>query len=253
MGRGMDKSSGRETGRPRRLMMHTESCPVSATELSMTRSGAGDGACAAAVDRHKQAKTERPSAATCNRRKAWALMPASGQASTPAKPPQASNCSIDQAAFLPACTMTSRSSARPAAAQAGPCGCHGGATSASHPPAADNWAKDGKSRLISPTLLRSTRISVKLPRGQPPPGNSASSSAWPLGIALSGRQASVSPRQTSPLASTSAKATGNGVAVMIVLKQLRESDRRQCLQWQIRPHPVERLSVRSPGFPRSTR
>ena len=253
MGRGMDKSSGRETGRPRRLMMRTESWPVSATEFSMTRSGAGDGACAAAVDRHKQAKTERLSTATCNRRKACALMPASGQASTPAKPPQASNCSIDQAAFLPACTMTSRSSASPAAAQAGPCGNHGGATSASQPPADDSWAKAGSSRLISPTLLRSTRISVKLPRGQPPPGNSASSSGWPLGIVLSGRQASVSPRQTSPLASTSAKATGNGVAFMTVLKRLRGSGRRQCLRWQIRLHPAERLSARSPDFPRSTR
>ena len=98
----MAKSSGRDTGRPRRLMMRTESWPASAAAFSITRNGAGDGTCAAAVDRHKQAKTERPSAATCNRRKAGAVMPASGQASTPAKPPQASNCSMHHAAFLPA-------------------------------------------------------------------------------------------------------------------------------------------------------
>ncbi len=230
----MDKASGRETGRPRRLMMRTDKS-VSLAAFNMTRSGAGDGTPAAAVDRHKQAKTERPSAATCSRRKARASMFASGQASTPAKPPLASSCSTLQPMLLPALTTTSRSSATPAADQAGACGNHGGATSASQPPSADSRASAGRSRLISPTLLRSTRISVKFPRGQPPPGNSASSSAWPLGMALSGSVASVSPRQTSPRASTSAKATGNGWVFMTVSKRLRESGRRRCLRWQIRP------------------
>ena len=137
-------------------------------------------------------------------------MPASGQARTPAKPPLASNCSKHQAACRPARTTTSRSGATPAAAQAGACGSQGGATSASQPPAADNWASAGSNRLISPRPPRSTRNSVRFPRGQPPPGNSASSSGWPLGMVASGRLASVSPRQTSPLASTSARATGNG-------------------------------------------
>jgi len=226
----MDKASGRETGRPRRLMMRTDNALSLSAVLNMTRSGAGDGVPAAMVDRHKQAKTGRPSAASCKRRKARALMFASGQANTPAKPPLASNCSTLQPTLLPAWTTTSRSSATPAAAQAGACGNHGGATRASQPPSADNRASAGSSRLISPTLPRSTRISVKLPRGQPPPGNSASSSAWPLGMALSGSEASVSPRQTSPRASTSAKATGNGWVFMTVLKQLRESGRRRCLQ-----------------------
>lgn len=231
----MDKVSGRETGRPRRLMMRTDNALLPSAASNTTRSGAGDGTPAAAVDRHKQAKTERPSAATCSRRKARALMFASGQASTPAKPPLASSCSTHQPTLLPALTTTSLSSARPAAAQAGACGSHGGATSASQPPSADKRASAGNSRLISPTLLRSTRISVRLPRGQPPPGSSASSSAWPLGIALSGSEASVSPRQTSPRASTSAKATGNGWVFMTALKRLRESGRRRCLRWQTRP------------------
>lgn len=231
----MDKASGRETGRPRRLMMRTDNSPSPAAAFNMTRSGAGDGTPAAAVDRHKQAKTERPSAATCSRRKARASMFVSGQASTPAKPPLASSCSTLQPMLLPALTTTSRSNVTPAAAQAGACGNHGGATSASQPPSADRRASAGNSRLISPTLLRSTRISVKFPRGQPPPGNSASSSVWPLGMALSGSDASVSPRQTSPRASTSAKATGNGWALMTVSRSLRESGRRRCLRWQIRP------------------
>ena len=231
----MDKTSGRESGRPRRLMMRTDNALSSAAAFNTTRSGAGDGTPAAAVDRHKQAKTERPSAATCSRRKARASMFASGQASTLAKPPLASSCSTLQPTLLPALTTTSRSSVTPAAAQAGACGNHGGATSASQPPSADKRASAGNSRLISPTLPRSTRISVKFPRGQPPPGNSASSSAWPLGMALSGSEASVSPRQTSPRASTSAKAAGNGWVFMTAWKRLRESGRRRCLRWQIRP------------------
>ena len=173
----MDKNSGRAAGRPRRLRICTDKAPAAGAGFSSTRSGAGEGLSAVAVDRHKQAKTERPSAATCKRRKARASSPASGQARTPANPPLASNCSTDQAACRPARTTTSRSSATPAATQAGACGSQGGATSASQPPAADNCAKAGNNKAISPRPLRSTRISVRFPRGQPPPGNSASSAA----------------------------------------------------------------------------
>lgn len=210
----MDKASGRDTGRPRRLMMRTDTSLAPASAFSMSRNGAGDGTPAAALGRHRQAKLERPSAATCRRRKARASMLASGQASTPAKPPLANSCSTLQPTLLPAWTTTSRSSTTPAAAQAGACGIHGGATRTSQPPSSDKRASAGNSRLISPTLPRSTRISVRQPRGQPPPGNSASSSGWPLGIVLSGSDASVSPRQTSPRASTSARAAGNGAALM---------------------------------------
>ena len=229
----MDKARGRETGLPRRLMMRTANRPSPASRA--TRSGAGDGAFAAAVDRHKQAKTRCPSAATCRRRKARASMPSPGQASTAAKPPLASSCSVHQPTSRPARTMTRRSSATPAAAQAGACGNQGGATSASQPPADDKAAIAGSNKLISPTPLRSTRTSVRLPRGQPPPGNSASSSVWPLGIALSGSEASASPRQTSPLARTSAKATGSGMAFMRAWRRLRGSGRRRCPRWRTRP------------------
>jgi len=231
----MDRVSGREAGRPRRLRIRTDK-PDSLLPTA-SRKGAGDGLSAAAVDRHKPAKTGRPSAATCKRRKALALIPDSGQASTAAKPPQLNNCSTHQAVSRPARTMTKRSSASPAADQAGACGNQGGATSANQPPAADKPANAGKSRLISPWPLRSTRISVRFPRGQPPPGNSASSSGWPLGMVASGSVASASPRQTSPLASTSASAIGDGKALMTVLKRLRESGRQRCPQWRIRLHP----------------
>jgi hypothetical protein len=45
----------------------------------------------------------------------------------------------------------------------------------------------------------------------------------------------VSPRQTSPRASTSAKGIGDGMAFMRASKRLRGSGRRRCLRWRIRP------------------
>jgi len=208
----MDKLSGRAAGRPRRLRIRTDKRPSSAARVS--RKGAGDGVEAWAVGRHRQVRVDRPSAATCRRRSARASRPLSGQSRRPAKPPLASSCSPHQAACFPALTTTSRSRVKPAAAQAGAWSCHGGATRASQPPSADNRASAGSKRLISPRPLRSTKNSVRQPRGQPPPGNSASSSAWPLGTVLSARLGSVSPRQTSPLARTSASASGNGMALM---------------------------------------
>ena len=229
----MDKSSSRVAGRPRRLRIRKDNPDSPAA--SATRSGAGDGVAATASGRHRQASVGRPSAATCKRRNALALMPTSGQNSTPEKPPQASNCSQHQAACRPPWITTRRSSARPAAAQAGACSRHGGATRASQPPSAESCARTGNNRPISPKPLRSTRISVRFPRGQPPPGNSASSSAYPLGRVLSCRPASVSPRQISPLASTSESASGRDKALMTGCWSPRESGQRQSLRWQIRP------------------
>lgn len=171
------------------------------------RSGAGDGATAAEAERQSAANTGRPSAATCSRRKALASSVLPGQASTPAKPPLASKASIHHADSLPARTTSNRSGAMPAAAQAGACGSQGGATSASQPPSEANRASAGRSSVSSPMPLRSTRNSVKFPQGQPPPGSSSSSSGCPLGMHWPGRRASASPRQISPRASTSARAT----------------------------------------------
>lgn len=179
-----------------------------------SRSGAGDGEVAALTVRQRPAKTGRPSTATCRRRKARASISVPGQARMPAKPPQASNCSRHQGVWRSARMTIKRSGTRPAAAQAGACGSQGGATRASQPPSADRRASAGKSRLISPKPLPSARNSTRLPRGQPPPGSSASSSGWPLGMAGAGKLASVSPRQTSPRASTSARASGDGTALM---------------------------------------
>lgn len=216
----MLKNKGRDAGRPRRLRIRTDKPPSPAA--SARRSGAGEGVAIVAVDRHKTAKTGRPSAATCKRRRLRTSIPASGQAKTPANPPLANNCSTHHALWRPPCTTTKRSGARPAAAQAGACGCHGGATSASQPPPAESCAKAGNNRRISPNPQRSTRHSTSAPRGQPLPGSSSSSSACPLGIVDSGRWASVLPRQTSPLASTAASGTGCGTAFTTGWRSPRE-------------------------------
>ena len=171
----MDRWSGCAAGRPRRLRICTDRPPVS--PASTKRRGAGDGWLAAALGRHRQARVGRPSTATCRRRRVRAVMPLAGQASTPAKPPLASNCSQHQGASRPARITSKRSGATPAATQAGACGCQGGSIRASQPPARDKLANAGSSKLISPWPQRSTRISLRLPRGQPPPGNSASSAA----------------------------------------------------------------------------
>lgn len=173
--------------------------------VSVRRKGAGDGVTAVAVDRHRTEKMDCPSAATCKRRNIRVSMPASGQASSPAKPPLFSNCSTHQAACLPGWITSRRSGATPAAAQAGACGSQGGATSASQPPSPDSRARAGSNRPISPIPLRSLRISVRLPRGQPPPGSSGSSSGWPLGIVLAGKPGKASPRQMSTRARIAAR------------------------------------------------
>ena len=188
---------------------------AASSALRASRNGAGEGCFAADSGRHKQANPGRASAATCNRRNARASMPASGQASTPAKPPLASNCSQHQAPCRPARITTRRSRATPAAAQAGAWGKAGGVTKASQPPSAESRANAGSNKVSSPRPLRSTRISVRFPRGQPPPGNSASRAGCPLGTALAGSAASESPRQTSPRARTAARPTGNGVFMKV--------------------------------------
>lgn len=165
--------SRRDAGRPRRFSMHT--ARPSSPPDNVRRKGAGDGLAARWLGRHSTVNIACPSAATCKRLSARASTLASGQASRPAKPPLFNNCSIHHAACFPGRTTSKRSGAIPAAAQAGACGIQGGATRASQPPAADSLDKAGRNRLISPMPLRSTRISLRQACGQPPPGNSSSS------------------------------------------------------------------------------
>ena len=209
----MGRISGRAAGRPRRLSMRKLKPPSPAA--SAMRSGAGDGLPAVAVNRHKQAKTGRFSAATCKRRKARASRPASRPGQDAGKA-AAGQQLLQAPCRLPAGThddqpFRNHPGRRPGRRMRQPGRRHQRQPAACRPTIAPSA---GSNRLSSPRPPRSTRNSVRLPRGQPPPGNSASSSGWPLGMVASGRLASVSPHQTSPLASTSARAIGNGAALM---------------------------------------
>lgn len=207
----MGKRKGLVAGAPRRFRMRTDR--ADSVPCTARRKAAGDAWPAEAVDRHRQAKTLRPSTANCRRRSRCGSMAGTDQARMAENPSLASNCSRLHRKSCPGRTITRRSSAIPAADQAGAKGRKGGANRASQLPLADRRASEGNNRLSSPHPCCSVRISVRQPCGQPPPGNSASSSGKPLGKTPSGRLARPLPRQTSPRARTSSRATGEASAL----------------------------------------
>ena len=172
------------------------SCSPSASRAS--RSGAGEGWLAQAAGRKTKSSAWLVSAASCRRRSevAWT----SGSQTTMAPTPSAaSERSQAQAASRPGALATSRRErSTPPACNAGAYSRYGGAMQTSQASSSrESRASAGSSRLSSPTPRRNGRSSVTPPRGQPPPGNSRSRSAKPVGTPGSAALASVSPRQTS--------------------------------------------------------
>ena len=181
---------------PRRLRRRTISCSPSPS--SARRNGAGDGWLAQAAGRKTKSSVRLLSAANCRRRSALACTSGS-QATTAPTPSAASERSQAQTASRPGALATSkRDKSRPYACSAGACSGCGEATQTSQASSSlDSRARAGSSRLSSPMPRCSGRISVRPPRGQPPPGNSRSSLAKPVGTPGSGALARASPRQTS--------------------------------------------------------
>lgn len=181
---------------PRRLRKRTISCPPSPS--SSRRSGAGDGCPAQATGRKTKSSVRLLSAASCSRRSAL-LCTSGSQATTAPTPSAASERSQAQAASRPGALATSkRDKSRPYSCSAGACSGCGEATQTSQASSSlDSRARAGSSRLSSPMPRCNGKISVRPPRGQPPPGNSRSSSAKPVDTPGSGALASASPRQTS--------------------------------------------------------
>jgi hypothetical protein len=181
----MDKSAPR--GRSAAPLENTYRQGLLRLAARSTRKGAGEGVMPLAAGRHRQAKVDRPSAATCKRRKAR------HRCRLPARPARR------QTHRKPAIVRNTRRPAgrptdhQPLQRQTPPLPrpAHAAARAAPPAPASHRLPTTGPTpaatKLISPRPLRSTRISVKFPRGQPPPGNSASSSAWPLGDGFSGK------------------------------------------------------------------
>jgi hypothetical protein len=131
----------------------------------------------------RQAKTRAslPRALTCRRRicsgRAWG-----SQASTRAAAWARSSCSVHQSrsAVVCACTQTRAEAGSPHWARPGRCGTWGGPTSTMGRPSAARARATGPSRRHSSRAGWGCSSSVRAPQGQPPPGSSASSAAWPL-------------------------------------------------------------------------
>lgn len=233
-GRKTLRNSVRAQGGPRRLSRSTPSVPSGPAE-SASRRGAGDAAACSLDGRKRKASVSWPAAATC-RRRTWRASMRAPQPSTQPKAPLASACSSAHSAPLcRAGVMTaSRARSTPNAASAGPLGRNGGATSSDQRPSARIRASVGIRRDNSPmptsrlaveveeiteSATASLRISHSAPRGQPPPGNSASSMAKPLASVGRAAEASWSAHQTSARARISSSETvaANAVAFLMWL------------------------------------
>ena len=105
----------------------------------------------------------------------------------------------------------------PQAAQAGALSSCGGATSKDQRSSSPNFPSAGIKRAHSPNPVLSTRISVSVPRGQPPPGNSASSVGKPLETAGTGVLAKRLAHQISGRASTSLSETAAFIAFLFLM------------------------------------
>jgi len=163
---------------------------------SFKRSAAGDASSILRMERNRIPSDSPASAASCKRRRALESACAS-QASTTLAVPARSACSTAQSpsCALRGCTMSTRARLTPARASAGAYGTCGGATNTSQRSSSVARASAGMSRESSPIPSRGITISVSAPRGNPPPGNSASSPGKPEGSACTGGAAS--PRQMS--------------------------------------------------------
>ena len=148
---------------------------------SKRRSAQGDDSARARAGRNRKATVSLPAAAT-SRRLTWRASMRGAQHSTLPRAPLARACSAAHKASFVRLGETTMSRARsiPDDVQAGACSACGGATSSDHFSWPERRVSAGIMSEHSPMPTRSDRTSVSVPRGQPPPGSSASSAAKPL-------------------------------------------------------------------------
>ena len=159
-----------------------------------------------------------PAAATCRRLSCRASTDVAQHSTTPSAAFD-NACSVAHKTSRGCADDTIASCARstPAETHAGPCARCGGATSMPLLPSCCICSSAGSNNEHSPNPVPSSRISVSAPRGHPPPGNSASSAAKPLGTEgifawakpLAEPPAERLPRQTSGRANTSSRETSS--------------------------------------------
>lgn len=200
-------------GGPRRLSSVTPSVPRGPA-LSCSRKAAADASLCARPGRNRKARVPLPATALCRRRTCRASACVAQHSTMPSAPLDKA-CSVVHSASCGRSGETSARRARPmpAAAQAGAWQACGGATSSIHLSSASMRVSAGSRNEHSPKPLPSARISVSAPRGQPPPGSSASRRAKPLGMPGRAAPARVLPRQTSGRIRTSSKETALCISV----------------------------------------
>ena len=147
--------------------------------------------------RNRKASARVPAAATCRRRTCPGSTRSAQHTTAPAAPLD-SDCSAAHSRSRrdSGSTTTRRAQPTPPETHAGACNPCGGAISTNQCPASRMAFSTGSSNEHSPTPTPSAKSSVSAPRGQPPPGSSASSTEKPLdktGTSAPARW----PRQTS--------------------------------------------------------
>ncbi len=162
---------------PRRLNTSTDNCPLAAARHNR-RSGAGEDSWRATAGRNTKLKPSPAPAANCRRRR-WSGLACGSQHS---KAPKLALLSICSAAHrrspgLSDCTSNSRRTSTPACARAGAKTWCGGASKTMVSPAAAKRDNRGANRRNSPSPCCAHSNSVNVDGGQPPPGNSRSSTA----------------------------------------------------------------------------
>ncbi len=186
--------TGAAKGGPRRLSRCTFSVSV---PCNSSRNLAGDDSLRVANVRNTNNSDVCCCAARFRRRSA---MPGAwgSPASTAATWLQCSACSAAhrRAAGLSACTHSSCGLGSPQAARLGPKGWSGAPTNTTGPlRICTACTSAGSSNCQTCCSGRGCSTSIRLPSGQPPPGNCASSAAWPLDRVVSRAWASSCARQ----------------------------------------------------------
>ncbi|MDB5775322.1 MAG: hypothetical protein JWP38_1455 [Herbaspirillum sp.] len=178
---------------PRRLA--NSICTPPATGAMRKRKGADDACCAQDSGRIMQNSAAPLCAAKCSRRSAaWRMWLCQHS-----KAPQLSARNICSAAHRvsasrPGAIHSSCDGASPSAANPSACGGCGGCSRTMR--RCFKLRSAGCSKRNSPMPSCCSKSSIRLPIGQPPPGNSADSSAWPVSMQRVAPRASCDARQS---------------------------------------------------------
>lgn len=166
-----------------------------AAGLACRRNGAGDASGAQACERSIKNKVLLPCAARCSRRNA-ALRVCSCQHNSTPQLSARNICSAahNVSALRAVRIQSSCEGGSPIALRASACGMYGGCSRTMR--RCFNCCRAGASRRNSPMPCCCSSSSLRLPSGQPRPGSSADSAAWPVSMHCAAPRASCEARHS---------------------------------------------------------